>query len=410
MEQDSELISDVVLETTESHAGQVNSSDQFDSKGVTLIAFAHGLHDTYSSWLGALLPVLIEKFTMTNTMAGALSMALTIPSVLQPIFGYTADRKNLRWMIVVAPAITALVMTNLGIIPSFNLLFLFLLIAGLGAAGLHSVGPGVASYFSGKSIGKGMSFWMIGGELGYSVGPLLATSMVGLIGFTRLPLLGIGGVLVSLFLAYATRDVDTRCTSKNLKINRPVFMANMKQVMLPIVLLLITRALAGVMLGIFLPTFLQSQGASLTIAGAGMAVAGAAGVVGAYIAGTLSDKVGRRKILSVAIVLTPIFMLLFLNAQGWVKIPLLILSGLFGLSLLPVMMSTIMKFFPEDRSFANGIFMSLNFIIQSLGALLAGRIADLKGMPFTFMVAALAMPLGLLALLLMPKDHEAQGN
>jgi FSR family fosmidomycin resistance protein-like MFS transporter len=253
-----------------------------------------------------------------------------------------------------------------------------------------------------------MSFWMIGGEFGYSVGPLLATAMVGLIGFTRMPLLAIGGILVSLFLAYATRDVDTRSASKKLKINRPAFMAKMKQVMLPMVLLLLTRALAGVFLSTFMPIFLRSQGASLGFAGAGMAIAGAAGAVGSYIAGTLSDKIGRRKILSIAIVITPIFMLLFLNAQGWVKIPMLILSGLFGLSLFPVMMSTIIKFFPEDRSFANGIFMSLNFIIQSAGAIVAGRIADLKGMPFAFTVAALTMPLGLLALLLMPKDSKAE--
>jgi FSR family fosmidomycin resistance protein-like MFS transporter len=408
MENDSDLIPELVLETKEI-AGQLEKAvDRFDLKGVGLITFAHGLHDTYSSWLSALLPVLIEKFTLTNTMAGALTMALSIPSVLQPIIGYTADRKNLRWLIVVAPAITALVMTNLGVIPSYALFFPLLLIAGLSAAGIHSVGPGVVSYFSGKSIGKGMSFWMIGGEFGYSVGPLLATAMVGLIGFTRMPLLAIGGILVSLFLAYATRDVDTRSASKKLKINRPAFMAKMKQVMLPMVLLLLTRALAGVFLSTFMPIFLRSQGASLGFAGAGMAIAGAAGAVGSYIAGTLSDKIGRRKILSIAIVITPIFMLLFLNAQGWVKIPMLILSGLFGLSLFPVMMSTIIKFFPEDRSFANGIFMSLNFIIQSAGAIVAGRIADLKGMPFAFTVAALTMPLGLLALLLMPKDSKAE--
>jgi FSR family fosmidomycin resistance protein-like MFS transporter len=408
MENDSDLIPELVLETKEAALQPEKAVDRFDLKGVSLITFAHGLHDTYSSWLSALLPVLIEKFTLTNTMAGALTMALSIPSVLQPIIGYTADRKNLRWLIVVAPAITALVMTNLGIIPSYALFFPLLLIAGLSAAGIHSVGPGVVSYFSGKSIGKGMSFWMIGGEFGYSVGPLLATAMVGLIGFTRMPLLAIGGILVSLFLVYATRDVDTRSASKKLKINRPAFMASMKQVMLPMVLLLLTRALAGVFLSTFMPIFLRSQGASLGFAGAGMAIAGAAGAVGSYIAGTLSDKIGRRKILSIAIVITPIFMLLFLNAQGWVKIPMLILSGLFGLSLFPVMMSTIIKFFPEDRSFANGIFMSLNFIIQSAGAIVAGRIADLKGMPFAFTVAALTMPLGLLALLLMPKDSKAE--
>lgn len=408
MEQDIELIPELVLETNLTAAEPGKTVDRFDLKGVNLITFAHGLHDTYSSWLSALLPVLIEKFTLTNTMAGALSMALTFPSVLQPIIGYTADRKNLRWLIVVAPAITALVMTNLGVIPSYAMLFPFIMLAGLSAAGIHSVGPGVVSHFSGKSIGKGMSFWMIGGEFGYSVGPLLATSMVGLIGFTRMPWLGIGGILVSLFLVYATRDVDTRSLSKDLKINRPAFMKNLKHVMFPMVLLLLTRALAGVMLSTFMPTFLKSQGASLGFAGAGMAIAGAAGAVGSYIAGSLSDKLGHRKILFIGIVITPIFMLLFLNTQSWLKIVMLIFSGLFGLSLFPVMMSTIMKFFPEDRSFANGIFMSLNFIIQALGALGAGRIADLKGMPFAFTVAALTMPLGLFALLLMPKGYKAQ--
>jgi FSR family fosmidomycin resistance protein-like MFS transporter len=404
LEQDSEL----VLEPHVLAVPLGKVADRFDLKGVSLITFAHGLHDTYSSWLSALLPVLIEKFTLTNTMAGALSTALTFPSVLMPIIGYTADRKNLRWLIVVAPAITALVMTNLLVIPSYALLFPLLLLAGLSAGGIHAVGPGVVSHFSGKSIGKGMSFWMIGGEFGYSVGPLLATSMVVLIGFNRMPLLAIGGILVSLFLVYATRDVDTRSASKELKINRPAFMKNLRHVMFPMILLLLTRALAGVMLSTFMPIFLKSQGASLGFAGAGMAITGAAGAVGSYIAGTLSDKLGHRKILSVAIILTPIFMLLFLNAEGWLKIPLLILSGLFGLSLFPVMMSTIMKFFPEDRSFANGIFMSLNFIIQSLGALGAGRIADLRGMPFAFTIAALAMPLGLFALLLMPKGYKAQ--
>ena len=137
MEQDSELIPELVLETNLLAAPQGEVVDHFDLKGVSLITFAHALHDTYSSWLSALLPVLIEKFTLTNTMAGALSMALTFPSVLQPLIWYTADRKNLRWLIVLAPAITALVMTNLGVIPSYKLLFPLLLIAGLSAAGIH---------------------------------------------------------------------------------------------------------------------------------------------------------------------------------------------------------------------------------------------------------------------------------
>lgn len=408
MRPQSEPIAEFSVISEKSAPSPARSSDGFDIKGVSLITFAHALHDTYGSWLSALLPVLIEKFYLTNTMAGALSMVLTIPSVLQPFFGYIADRKNLRMLIVIAPVVTALVMTSLVVIPSYTLLFLSLLLAGVSAAAIHSVGPGVVSHFSGKSIGKGMSFWMIGGEFGFSVGPLLATSMVGLIGFSRMPLLAIGGFLVSAFLLQATQNVDTRTATKTFKINQPAFIQNVKSVMLPMILLLVTRALAGVMLSTFLPTFLKSQGASLAFAGAGMAIAGAAGAVGSFIAGSLSDKIGHRKVLLIAVVFTPIMMLLFLKVSGWMQILLLILCGFFGLSMYPVMMSAVMKAFSKDRSFANGIFMSVNFIIQATGAIIAGRIADLKGLPFAFTVGALIMPLGVLALLLMPRREAAE--
>ncbi|MEA4811602.1 MAG: MFS transporter [Anaerolineaceae bacterium] len=410
MEQENEFLPELVVELEHNPALNKKLKDKFDYKGVELITFAHALHDTYASWLAALLPLLIEKFSLTNTMAGALSMVYTLPSVLQPAIGYLADRKNLRWLIVLAPAITSLVMSSLGIIPSYALLVPLLLIAGLSSSGLHSVGPGVTSHFSGKRIGKGMSFWMIGGELGYSLGPLLVMTIVGVIGLRRLPLMAIGGLLVSVFLFFATRNVDTRGENKTPKVNKTAFLSGIKMVMVPMALLLITRALMSVMLSTFMPTFLRSQGASLIFAGAGMAVAGSAGAVGSYIAGSLSDKIGRRKILFASIILTPICMLLFLNTQGWVKIPMLILCGFFGLSLLPVMIATIMEFFPEDRSFANGIFMALNFIIQALAAVVAGRIADAKGMAFTFMVAALALPFGLLALLMMPKDKKINAD
>ena len=148
----------------------VEKAEEYDGKGIALVTGAHAMHDTYSGFLPALLPLLIEKFSLTNTLAGVLSLVYTIPAVLQPVIGFLADRVNLRVLIVFAPAITGLIMTSVGIVPSYSLLVVLLLFAGLSSSSLHSVGPGVGSHFSGRRIGRGMSFWMIGGEFGYSFG------------------------------------------------------------------------------------------------------------------------------------------------------------------------------------------------------------------------------------------------
>lgn len=404
-----EELSQNTLQTTveQSVFPKNNDADAYQGSGVAMVSVAHGLHDTYSAFLPALLPLLIEKFSLNNTLAGVLSLVYTVPSVLQPFIGYLADRVNLRLMIVVAPALTALIMTSLGIIPSYGLLVACLLLAGLSSSSLHSVGPGVGSHFSGRRIGRGMSFWMIGGELGYSLGPLLATTAVGIVGLTGLPLLALGGLIISGFLWFAMRNVDTRAVKSAVSISKQTFYSKLKLVMFPMILLLVTRSLMAVTLSTFLPTYLRWQGASLAFSGAGMAIAGAAGGVGSYIAGNLSDLIGRRKVLLISILSTPVAMLLFLHTRGWQQVLFLLLSGFFGLALLPVMIATIMEYFKETRSFANGIYMAMNFIITALAGVVAGRLADLYGWVLTYTVAALLVFLGVFALLLMPKDDVA---
>ena len=66
-----------------------------------------------------LLPVLIEKFSLSNAQAGLLNVFLQWPSLLQPFIGYLADRRNLRILVVAAPAIAGVCMSLLGVAPSY---------------------------------------------------------------------------------------------------------------------------------------------------------------------------------------------------------------------------------------------------------------------------------------------------
>ncbi len=146
---------------------------RFQIGRVMLVTPAHWINDTYQAFLAPLLPVLIEKLSLTKSEAGLLSVCLQIPSLMQPFVGYLADRVSMRYFVILSPAITAVLMSLLGVAPSYGAMVLLLLGAGVSTASIHSVGPVMIGRASGASLGRGLGFWMVGGELGRTVGPII---------------------------------------------------------------------------------------------------------------------------------------------------------------------------------------------------------------------------------------------
>ena len=176
--------------------------------------------------------------------------------------------------------------------------------------------------------------------------------------------------------------------------------------MVPVAILIFTRSLMTASLTTYLPTYLTSQGANLWVAGASLTILQAAGVIGAFLAGPLSDHFGRRIILLISYITVPIFMFLFINTSSFFQIPLLILLGFFAISVVPVIMAVVIENAPENRSFANGIYMALSFIINALSILLVGIFADLVDFRFSFIISAAVLPLGLPFIFMLPKRNQ----
>ncbi len=376
----------------------------FQTSGVTLVSITHAVHDTYTAFLPALLPVLIQNFSLTNTAAGLLSVFMQIPSLLQPLIGHLADRKNLRNLVILTPAVTGAAMSLLGIAPSYGFIALLLVLAGLSSATLHATGPVIGSHLSGDKLGRGMSFWMVGGELGRALGPLVTVSAIGYLELTGFPWLMIAGLLTSLFLFSQLKDINTQTTYEVQKINWGKALKSLRKVMLPLIVLVFTRAMIMTTLTTFLPTYLTSTGASLTLAGISLTVLEVAGMAGAFLAGSLSDKLGRRKILLVSFIVTPILMIIFLNTTGFLRIALLVLLGFFAIAIVPVIMALVLENYPENRSFANGIYMAMSFILRALAVLLVGILSDAIDLRITFLISAGLLPLGLPFIFLLPKS------
>jgi len=155
----------------------------------------------------------------------------------------------------------------------------------------------------------------------------------------------------------------------------------------------------------YLPIFLTEEGADLWVAGAALTVLEAAGVAGALAGGSLSDRLGRRLVMSAAMISTPIFMFLFLATSGWLRLPLLLMLGFTSLSVAPVIMAVVQESAPENRSMANGLYMALSFGIRAVAVLALGAAGDIFGLRVAFAASAVAPLLGLPFVALLPRGH-----
>jgi len=386
-------------------AGQSVEIEQIQRGGVLTLSAGHAVHDTYAAFLSPLLPAFIENLALSKTEAGLLSVFYQIPSLLQPAIGHLADRVSLRHLVIVAPAAIAVSMSLLGVAPAYGFLALLLTVAGIASATLHAVGPAMTGKLSGSKLGQGMGLWMVGGELGRTLGPLVVVTAIQFLTLRGTPWLMVGGFVASLLLYLRLKGVSGSASHSQVGLPQRPALRAMASFLVPLVGLLLARAFFVVALGTFLPTFLTEEGADLWFAGVSLSILEGAGVVGALVGGSLSDRLGRRRMIAASLVGTPILMLAFLATAGWVRFPLLVLLGLVALSITPVLMAVVQETFPENRALANGVYQACNFLIRSGAVVVLGVISDRFSMHTAFAVSAVIPLVGLPFLRLLPSKE-----
>ena len=376
----------------------------FQTGRVVTIGGAHAVHDTYTAFLAPLLPAFITKLSLSKTEAGALTVFMQAPSLLQPFIGYLADRVGLRYFVILAPALTAIMMSLLGIPSRYAVLALILTVVGLSSAAFHATGPVMAGRLSGRKLGRGMGFWMVGGELGRTIGPILIVSAVAILTLEGTPWLMSGGLLASFLLYLLLKDIPETPPHPSQQIAFRQGLQLLKRLFVPLVAIITVRVFILASLTTYLPIFLTEEGASLWFAGVSLTVFEAAGVAGALTGGSVSDRLGRRLILIIVMVTTPLFMLAFLAADGWIRFPLLLALGFTSLSAAPVVMALVQENYPENRALANGVYMALSFVIRSGAVLVLGAVGDAYGLRLAFTLSAIAPLLGLPFVFMLPSS------
>ncbi len=363
-------------------------SSKFKKSKVFTISFAHFAHDIYSSFLAPLLPLLIEKLGMSLTMAALLDIARRIPSLFNPLFGLIAEKTGVKYFVILTPAITALSMCLIGLVNSYVLLFILLFVAGISGALFHIPSPTMIKDNSGEKTGTGMSFFMVGGELARTIGPLIATAGVswwGLEGIYRLlPI----GFIASLILYVKLKDYEaTRPPRKPLqKGDTKKVLKEFTPFFLSLGFFMLFQAGLKSALTLYLPVYLTQQGESLLYAGISLAILQGFGVAGALMLGSISDKFGRKNTLLLSSSALVLFMGLFLYFKSIFLIPFI---GFFLLSSGPVLMALVQDTNSNMPTFMNSMYMSINFGASSLIVFCVGVFGDNFGLESTYMIFTL---------------------
>ncbi|CCK82368.1 predicted membrane efflux protein, MFS [Desulfobacula toluolica Tol2] len=361
----------------------------FQTGRVTLVAFSHFIHDAYTSFLAPLLPLIIEKLSLTLSQAGLLSTVMQIPALLNPVIGLFADNKGLaRWMVVLSPTLTAIPMSLILNTSSYSLLLVLVFFAGISVAFYHVPSPVLVAKYSGKSKGLGMSVFMTGGETARTIGPMFAILAVSLLGADHFYAVMGFAFFTSVLLYFTLEKEEEKIRIKKSGSLKSTY-DEIKHVMIPLSGILTARSFMHASMGVFLTVFVERQTGSLWYGGAALALYEAFGVAGVLSAGTLSDWLGRQRVLFWVLTIAPVAILFFVFTTGILKIVMLVITGFTVLSTTPVMLAIIQENAKFNPSAANGLFMMISFAVRSIAVFFAGIIGDIAGLENMFVVSAL---------------------
>lgn len=388
-----------IAETAPSAITQDVETEEFQTGQVLTISGGHFFNDIYTSLVPALLPVIIDKLSLSLAMAGSLTAIQQVPGLINPFIGYLADRVSLRYFVILAPAITATLIGGLGFAPSYLALLVIFFLTGISVAAFHAPAPAMIGRITGKQVGKGMSYFMAAGELARTLGPLVAVWAISLWTLDGIWRLSVIGWATSLILYWRLRSVPAR-TNKNAGL-RQAFPA-MRRLFIPIMVFTLLRNFLVECLVTYLPVYMDSKGASLWVAGASLSILELAGVAGALSSGTFSDRLGRKSILLFATLSSALIAFLFLRLDGWVLVPILLALGFTALSTTPVLLAMVQEHLPEHRALGNGTFMLISFALRPIAILAIGFIGDQYGLTTAFFASAVLSLLAAPAVLLLP--------
>ena len=343
------------------------------------LTLLHFIGDFFFSFINPLLPVFIEKFSLTLTQVGLIvGISRLLAFIVQPSVGYLADHYRTRFFVLGGPLLAIVFIPLVGIAPLFLVLVLFVCLGSIGTSMYHPTIAGMVFAYSGQHFGLSMSIFNTGGTLAFGLGPLFITYLVGSYGLGVSPFTMIFGlaVMVLLFRIVPSPQGEGLRNLGFIASIRAVMGTAWKSIMLIWVVMLLGSFVVQSFMT-FIPVLYAQEGYSLLSIGTIVSLFTVAGAISGLLAGFLSDRIGYKPIFYCARGLTTPCLYLVLYLPGnWVYFSVF-LAGFFSMATLPLGVAMAQELAPKGRSMVSSLMMGVTFGLGGMMAPLTGKLGDI---------------------------------
>ncbi len=384
-------------------------------KIILILSLSHLVTDLTGSALPAMMPFLKNSLQLSYTAVGAVIMVSNMTSsVIQPLFGYLSDRMEMKWLLPASVILTYFGFSFVGLSSSLAVLFILVIVNGLGIATFHPEGTKIMHYFTGLRMATGMSFFQVGGNLGMALGPLCITYAIAsadLAGTLLYLLLGIPMFIVLLlFSKQMTLPVKgEKGGLREKKEGSPSVAENRGWGSMALLVFAVSiRSWAHMGLITFVPFYYIHflKGDPIT-AGRLVFVFLIGGVAGTLIGAALADRVGHKLYFCLSMMFSVPLLFLFLEVSGiWVFI-ILFLVGLLLISSFSVTIVMGQRILRNRLGMASGLTVGFVIGMGGVGAGLLGMVADSWGVVTVLKLIAYMPAVGFIPAVLIPYDFKA---
>ncbi|HQV28598.1 MAG TPA: MFS transporter [Thermoflexales bacterium] len=351
------------------------------NKALWSLTLGHFAIDLFSGALPIVLLYLKDSLNLSLEQVGVVIGLYSIStSLAQPIFGYFSDAIGGRWFAVGGLLWMSILHGVVGFMPSYETALLIAVVAGFGSAAFHPQGASGANVAAGDRKQAGVAMFMVGGNTGYAVGPLLAGFILGVFGPRGTAVLAVIGLAITPVLYVLTDPKYVPITApKDRK------QANWKIQLNPAFTTVAVLALIGVMslratsqsaFTSFVPQYFTIVGNfSNQEAGTLSFLMLGALAAGSFTGGMLADRVGPQRVMVASLLATAPLMAIMILLGDYRAFFIAPILGFASGAAWPPMLVMSQTLFHKNAGVGTGIALGFVFAMGGVGTSLTGWLA-----------------------------------
>jgi FSR family fosmidomycin resistance protein-like MFS transporter len=369
---------------------------------------SHLLNDTIQSLLPAIYPLLKQNFALSFAQVGLITFVFHVTaSLLQPVVGMVTDKRPMPFSLPIGMGASLVGLLLLSVAPNYPVLLGAAALVGIGSSVFHPEASRIARLASGGRYGFAQSFFQVGGNIGSSLGPLLAAIVVvplgqhSIAGFSVIALIAMV-VLWNVSAWYKSNHLgDKPRVAPRPPVPTGLSRGRTISALAILVILVFSKYIYMQSISSYYTFYtITTFGVSVQTSQILLFVFLGAVAAGTFFGGPLGDRFGRKYVIWASILGILPFTLILPHVGLGATIVLTAIIGAVLASAFPAIVVFAQELLPGKVGMVSGIFFGVAFGVAGIGAAALGALADATSIGFVYNVCAFLPAIGLLTVFL----------